>query len=134
MPKGYQYEVRLRDTPYFRALVDRDVATSDNPCLGITEYPDRRIIVWFDKKLTTTQKRKLDSLVNANPVPASVYIFSPITPEDVEADVGVKPVKIDYFPEVGTIICYFDTTLTSDQETKLEALLRSPMKFKRRTL
>jgi len=123
----YEYVGKLRDSVYFRALVSQRVA----PCIGLTEYPDR-FIIYFEKALTSEQKAMLDSLVAENPVPVSTYELRFLDESDIETEIGVRPVMISIDPMTGAIICHFDTTLTLEQETMLEALLRSPMRFKRR--
>jgi len=128
-PKGrYEYTGKLNDPFYFRVLCGKVVGLSP---MGITSYPDR-FIIWFERELTSEEKSKLDGLVTENPVPVSTYEISPITLDDVEREIGVRPVTLMIDPTTGTATCHFDTTLTLEQEAKLEALLRSPMKFKRR--
>jgi len=123
----YEYRVALKDSHYFHALVERDIA----PTLGITEYPDR-FKIFFGKRLTAEQKSRLDELVRVNPTPVAVYELSPLTPEDVERGIGIKPVWLKYDPTTNQARIYFDKTLTPDQERKLEVLLHAPMKFRKR--
>jgi len=128
VPRGqYEYRVILRHRGYFRALVNRRIGG----VIGLTTYPDR-FIIQFDRVLTDVEKAELDSLVAENPVPAAIYEVSPITEGDIETEIGVRPIVCSIDPLTGRAICFFDTTLTPEQESLLEASLRVPMRFKRR--
>jgi len=126
----YKYKVKLRDPYYFWRLIERRIGVTVH---GIANYPRvGEIGIDLDRELTPDEKAKLDSLVAENPVPTSEYEAFPLTPEDVEAEIGVRPVFIAVDPATGMARCKFDTTLTLEQEAKLEALLRILIKFKRR--
>jgi len=127
-PKGYEYTGVLKAPAYFRKLVERELGL---PVLGITSTPTK-FIIFFERDLTDVEKATLDSLVAENPVPVSEYEFSRITEDDVETEIGVRPVLLTIDPITGMARVYFDTTLTLEQEAKLEASLRVPMRFKRR--
>jgi len=127
-PFKYEYIGTLRDPRYFRDLVAERLGISPP---GITTYADR-FVIWADVELTPEQKTMLDSLVGENPVPTAVYEIAPVSKDDVEAEVGIRPVFLYVDPATGEAICQFDTTLTPEQEAKLEELLRSPMRFKKK--
>lgn len=121
MVQRYEYKGRLKDSAYFRALVERDAA----PSLGITEYPDR-FIIYFENPLTDAQKTKLDSLVAENPVPTIVYEYGSLDlPEEIEKAVGVRPVYVDYDEVRNHARISFDKTLTHTQEIALKTFLET---------
>jgi len=124
----YEYVGTLKDSAYFLALTEREIGIR---ALGITIYPDK-FTLHFPRELTTEEKSRLDSLVAENPVPTSEYEISPVTPDDVEREIGVRPIILTIDPATGTARVQFDTTLTLEQEALLEALLRAPMRFKRK--
>jgi len=124
----YEYTVLLKDPRYFSELFYKRTGIR----ITVTSYPPlTRTIINSPKELTPEEKSILDSLVAENPVPVSTYELLPVTPDDIEIEIGVRPVILIIDPTTGTATCHFDTTLTPEQEAMLEALLRSPMKFKR---
>jgi len=129
----YEYSPipKIPDVSYFRAKIEKDLGLS---VIGLTLQNFRdTLVVQFERPLTDVEKSKLDGLIASPPAPVSHYEFSPLTPEDIETEIGVRPVLLMIDPTTGTATCHFDTTLTPEQEALLEALLRSPMRFKKRT-
>jgi len=132
MVERYEYSPipDIPDDSYFIRIVSRDVGVR---CIGMTKQHFKdTLIIYFERALTSAEKSILDGLVASPPAPVAMYEFSPLTPEDVEAEIGIKPVILAIDPATGTATCHFDTTLTATQEAALEALLRVPMRFKRR--
>jgi len=129
MPVGYSYPRKEPwDGPFVRAIIERDVA---KPVLGITER-NEEIVVYFESELTSAQKLKLDAIMASPPTPVR-YSVELITPEDVEAEVGVKPVRIDIDPTSGLGRIDFEVELTSAQLSKLKTLLASPKKLRKKS-
>jgi len=123
----------LTDAVFIQELISRDIA----PCLGITTYPrgskfmpEGGCVVHFDRELTDAEKAALDSLIDRNPTPTAEYVLDTITADDVEREVGVRPIVFRVTPE-GFVKAKFDKALTPDQESKLEACLSKPMRFRR---
>jgi len=129
IPKGkYEYSGRLREPRYFIQLLKlRGIPAT---CLGVTSYRDR-FVIFFDRELTPDEKAILDSLVAENPEPVAIYRLAPLTPDDVEREVGARPVYMKIAPE-GFVELQFDRGLTATQETKLEeCLAKGIARFKR---
>jgi len=128
-PVNYEYLVLLKNPGYVMSLIEARIGVR---VIGIARAHTDRPIIQLERELTDDEKAILDSIIAENPEPASIYELSPLTPEDVEAEVGIKPVIVQVDPAMGTARVCFDTTLAPEQEALLEALLRAPMKFKRR--
>jgi len=130
--KHYEYTSlpTIPNPAYLAGIITRDVGVE---CIGIVQQHFRdTLVVTMARELTSDEKTMLDSIIASPPEPVSTYEYSRITIDDVEREVGIRPIVFNIDPVTGVAICHFDTTLTSEQETKLEALLRTPMKFKRR--
>jgi len=120
----------IPDLAYFRDVIIREIPVR---LIGIvTQIFRDTLVIQFETALTPEQKDTLDSLIASPPSPVSEYELCFLTPEDIEAEIGVRPVSLEIDPTTRLARCKFDTTLTPTQETMLEALLRSPIKFKRR--
>jgi len=135
-PVSYRYKKAVRgmavgefDAPYVINMVAREVG---KPVLGMTETQDERI-VFFDSELTPEQKAKLDSIMNNPPKPVRRYEYGIIDLEElIESELGVRPVRVNFDPRTNNITVDFDKDLTIEQEKKLEAILKSPHRLKRR--
>jgi len=128
----YEYSPipKIPNLAYFRAKIEKDLGLK---ILGLTLQHFRdTLVIQFERALTDEEKSKLDGLIASPPAPVSHYEMTVLSPEDVEREIGIRPVLLTVDPTTGTAICHFDTTLTPEQETLLETLLRSPMRFKRR--
>ena len=132
MPESYPYPIVPKDPLYFRALIDRDVASADNPCLGITTYADR-IIIFFGKPLTADRKAKLDEIASTNPVPTERIEFGAIDiAEGIYTAIGKRPVRVDYDESRDHAVIDFDVALTDAERVKVEAILKARRLKKRR--
>ena len=128
MPVSYRYKrVEPWDGSYVWRLIERDLGVT---VLGFTEYPTETIVN-LEKELTANQKAKLDNIMATPPVPVK-YEISLLTPEDVEAEVGVKPVRIDIDPQTGLGTVDFEKELTLGEMGKLKACLAKLKRFRKR--
>jgi len=125
----YSYPLPKKFDPYYlRSMLEKEFP---GIFAGWSETP-KKIRIDFIRTLTPTEKSKLDLIIASPPLPATIYELSPITPEDVEKEVGVRPVRIDYDSTTGQARVYFDRALTPDEEAKLEACLKKPLRFRKR--
>ena len=128
MPVSYRFKrVEPWDGSYVWRLIERDLGVA---VLGFTEYPEETI-VHFDAELTTAQKAKLDSIMDKPPTPVR-YEMGLLTPEEVLAEVGVKPVRIDIDPQTGLGTVDFEKELTPGEMGKLKACLAKLKRFRKR--
>ena len=128
MPVSYKYKrVEPWDGSYVWRIIERDLGVA---VLGFTEYPEETI-VHFEADLTPEQKAKLDAVIASPPTPAR-YEIALLTPEDVEAEVGVKPVRIDIDSATGLGTIDFEKELTLGERGKLKACLAKLKRFRKR--
>lgn len=128
MPVKYDYPLVSWDGPFVRSIIERELEVS---VLGITETPNK-IMIFFDKELTSTQKSKLDQIM-ANPPQPVRYEYSAIDLEEwIETELGVKPVRVSVDEERNHVTIDFDAPITATQETKLKTILTTLRRLKRR--
>jgi len=126
----YRYPLKEPwDSSFVRGVIERDVGLS---CRITTHWVEKAIVIYFDRKLTPEEKAKLNAIMASPPTPVSSYELKPLRPEDVEREIGVRPARLTINLTTGECDAQFDQELTATQEAKLEALLRSPMKFRKR--
>jgi hypothetical protein len=128
MVPSYEYKLPPRFDPhYLRAILEREFPGA---LLGWCETPTE-IRFDFARELTPAEKAKLDSIMASPPMPVARYAWDALDVDDVEREVGVRPVRLDVDLERDVIIVDFDRPLTPEQEMKLAMALRSQRRFKK---
>jgi len=128
LPTKYEYPIpKVWDGVFVRAIIERDIA----PVLGITETPNK-IMIFFEKELSPSQKARLDDIM-ANPPQPTRYEFGILDLHEViESELGVKPVRVSVDEQTDHVTIDFQEPLTSTQETKLKTILTTMRRLKRR--
>ena len=124
---NYEYPAVKMDSAYIWRLMQRRTGKS---VIGITETPEK-IVVAFEAELTPAEKAELDVVMASPPTPVR-YEIALLTPEYVEAEVGVKPVRADIDPATGLGTVDFDRDLTPGEVGRLEACLAKLRRFRKR--
>lgn len=117
-----EYEYKKTEpwnAPYVREVITREIA----PPLFIRSRADR-IIVHFDRELTPEQKARLDSIMSSPRVPRAEYEFGMVgLEEEIEREIGVRPVRATWDELRGRGTLQFDRELTPEQEAGLKRVL-----------
>ena len=118
--KTYKYRLPERFDPhYLRAVLEREFGEA---FLGWSETPTE-IRIDFSRELSPEERERLDRIMERPPLPVEKYVVEPVSPEDIELEVGVRPVMVSVDLRAGTCVIDFDRPLSPAQRARLEEVL-----------
>jgi len=125
-PVGYKFKKPSRWDTYAQALVEKKVGVR---IIGATETGDT-LILFFERALTDEERVALEKLMENPPYPEHRFEVKPITEDDVERAVGVRPILLSVDNVAGRIVrIAFEKRLTSEQVLKLKQMWSEALKF-----
>jgi len=128
--KAYTYKIPQNfDPKYLRAILNREFK---GLLIGWLETKDT-IRLDFNRELSDEELKKLNDLMAKPFPPLIVYKFQPLTAEDVEAVVGIKPLDIVFTRDGRVASVIFDRDLSEEEERKLAELVKNiPFRLRKR--
>jgi hypothetical protein len=120
MPRYHYRKPASFDSEYLGIVLRKEFG---NDFLGWSETRDEMRIE-FRRELKPDEKSKLDEIIANPPTPAAVYEFGAVNIEDeIEREIGVRPVYVRGDQRSGVYRIIFDKPLTQAQENALSNLL-----------